>query len=178
MADSLLPQRWTRNINVEPVSVASATPEPQPSTLQSALAFIGLLHRHWLLILLVTAAAVMALMYKIRNELPLYRATAVIRLEDKQRELSGSLPTRPMYSGLRPFTDPVLSQIYVLQSRNVAQEVVDREGLRLRSMPRGLVPGWLDSAYVSPQASADTLNISFSQSGFVVRTPRGEMRGE
>src|SRR3954471_9511987 len=137
MADSLLPQRWTRPVGVEPIVVTDGANEPAQSTLQSALAFLGLLHRHWLLILAITAAAVVALLYKVRNELPLYRATAVIRLEDKQRELSGRLRSGPVNNGIRPFTDPVLSQIYVLQSRNVAQEVAQRQGLRLRTLPRG-----------------------------------------
>ena len=175
MADSLLPQRWTRPVGVEPIVVADGNVEPQQSTLQSVLAFLGLLHRHWLLILVITAAAVMALLYKIRSELPLYRATAVIRLEDKQRELSGSLRSGPVNNGIRPFTDPVLSQIYVLQSRNVAQEVALRQGLRLRTLPRGLVPGWIDSAFVSADAPEDTFRLSLNESGVSVRGRNGEV---
>ncbi|HKO18493.1 MAG TPA: polysaccharide biosynthesis tyrosine autokinase [Acidobacteriaceae bacterium] len=170
MAESKLPQRWLPPV-VEPVP-PTATVE-QESTLKSVLQLIGLVRRHWLLVGLIAAASVGILVYRLRNEPHIYRATATIRLEDKARELSNGMSPAPRLQSYRPFTDPVLSQLQVLQSQAVAESVAVREGLRLRALPRWLTPNWATAISVSPGARSDTMHVSFSDSGVTARSRIG-----
>src|SRR5256885_12007436 len=136
MSDSQLPQRW-----IAPPVTSNIVPGvnahiEQESTLRSALQLVALLRRHWLLVLGITAAAVVILLYRVRNEPHIYRATATIRLEDKARELSSGISRSPGPQTYRPFNDPVLTQLQVLQSQADAESVEERQGLRLRVLPR------------------------------------------
>src|SRR5207249_10402632 len=114
MTDSQLPQRWIAPAASNVVPTLKA-PVEQESTLRSALQLVALLRRHWLLVLSITAASVAVLLYRIRNEPRIYRATATIRLEDKARELSNGMSRSPGPAMYRPFNDPVLTQLQVLQ---------------------------------------------------------------
>src|SRR5690242_1195733 len=136
MADSQLPQRWIAPAATSNVVASFKTPGEQESTLSSVLQLVALVRRHWLLVLGITAASVAVLLYRIRNEPHVYRATATIRLEDKAGELSNGI-SRPLGPQMyRPFNDPVLTQLQVLQSQAVAESVAESEGLRLRALPR------------------------------------------
>src|SRR5689334_19383259 len=113
MADSMLPQRWS------PAALSTGgfdtLDEPNTgakrSTLTTVLELLGLVRRHWLLVGTIGFCCATIVVYRLKHQLPTYESTAVIRLEDKRRELSGSLRTSPVSPGLRPFADPVLSQI-------------------------------------------------------------------
>jgi tyrosine-protein kinase Etk/Wzc len=65
-------------------------------------------------------------------------------------------------------TDPILSQLQVLQSRTVALEIAGREGLQLYSLSRAFGWKYLDSVSVAPNATFDTLHARFSDSGALV----------
>lgn len=169
MADSLTPQRWSEPFAPSP---ALALPErripEQEPVLRSAIDFLGLLRRHWLVVGAVAALAVGAVWYKMRGDLPLYQATAVIRVEDRSDALSGRLGA-PSDRPLRPFMDPVLSQVELLKSRGVAEAVVDKEGLRLRALPRWLPPKWASDVIVPPDAPSDTVQLDFGATEVTAR---------
>src|SRR5690242_1587868 len=144
MSDSLLPRRWT-----EPapplgpiVSEGVSDVDAGGSGLKSPLAFIPLIRRHPVLVGIITLAALGIAYLKIRQQVPLYQASAVIRIADRTRALSGTLGGNqpPQYMG--PFTDPVLSQVQVLKSQSVAEGVVQAAGLQLRLSPKGLPIWW------------------------------------
>ena len=179
MSDSRLPQRWTappRLANVpDSVHEVPTTPESE-STLKAVVQFIALLRRHWVLVLGITAASVALLFYRIRNEQRIYRATAVIRLTDKGQNLSGGISRMPPSQPYRPYTDPVLSQVQVIQSRAVAESVAVREGLRLRALPRWLPPNWVTNVSVAPTAAIDTLHVDFRDDGVVIAAASGPAR--
>src|SRR5690349_6910519 len=137
MADSFTPQRWSEPLAPSPAFVVperrGADQEP---VLRTVLDLLGLLRRHLIVVMTIATCVVAAVWYKMRSDLPIYQATAVIRVADRSEALSGGLGTGPSDRSLRPFMDPVLSQVELLKSRGVAEAVVDKEGLRLRLLPR------------------------------------------
>lgn len=177
MAESFTPQRWS-----EPFAPSPSFPLPerrgpeQEPVLRTALDFLGLLRRHWVVVLGITALAVGAVWYKMRGDLPVYQATAVIRVADRSEALSGRLGAGPSDRPLRPFMDPVLSQVELLKSRGVAEAVVDSEGLRLRALPRWLPPRWASEVTVPPNAPSDTLQLEFGPSNVTARAHGREAR--
>src|SRR5690348_6525266 len=129
MSELLPSQPWTERLRGAELAVPEPTSGESDSVLKLVIEFAALVRRHLLIIVAITAACVGYVWYKARHELPVYRANAVIRLADKGRELSGRLGSVPTNPSVRPFTDPVLSLIQVLQSRGVAEGVVAREAL-------------------------------------------------
>src|SRR5205823_2197352 len=105
MADSQLPQRWISATPLSNAASATTAPSEQESTLRSLLQLAALVRRHWLLVFGITAAAVGILLYRVRNEPHIYRATATIRLEDKAKELSSGISRSPAMPTYRPFND-------------------------------------------------------------------------
>jgi tyrosine-protein kinase Etk/Wzc len=148
-----------------PEARAAANSEP---ILQVALEFLALLRRHLLLVVGCFALSFGVLAYMLYTERPVYRATAVIRLADKTRSMSGSLAPSATDQLSGTATDPILSQLQVLQSRTVALEIAGREGLQLSSLSRGFGWWYIDSVSVSPTAAFDTLHATFGTSGVVV----------
>lgn len=176
MPDQIQP-RWTGQVVTNDLTTTGdGARAEQESPLGPALAFLALLRRHLALVLFIGVMTSGLVVYRLRREPPLYRASAVIRLVDKARELSGTLGNGLSNPGYRPFTDPVLSQIQVLQSRAVAKSVVEREGRRLQLLPRRTLPTWLEGVQVAENALPDTFRLTFSASDFSVRSRRGDSR--
>src|SRR6188472_1068862 len=80
--------------------------------------------RHWLTVLIVLSLVAVPGVLHFRNEVPLYKADATIRLRDVQGMLTGGL-TGGVIGDLARSVDPVRSQIEVLTSRAVAAQVID-----------------------------------------------------
>lgn len=176
MADLKLPQRWSPPPALPGLAPRDAAPVEQESALKSILQLAALVRRHWLLVGTVTAAVVGVLLYRMRHEPRIYRATAVIRLADKASELSGGITRTPMQP-YQLYTDPVLSQIQILRSQAVAESVAVHEGLRLRALPSYIPPSWLSAVSVDPNAKLDTLRVDLSPAGVQVRSGAGEIHG-
>lgn len=98
----------------------------------------GVIRRHLVLILGITVAAAGLMYAAVRDDLPLYNASAVIRIADTRRTLTGGLdqPTAEKLAGQS--SDPTLSLLQVLQSRSVARKVVSATPLGLRLIPIGV----------------------------------------
>src|SRR6476660_6159953 len=105
MPDSRLPQRWTAasRLPSAPESHELSAAADSESTLKAVVQFVALLRRHWVLVFGVTAACVGILIYRVRNEQRIYRATAVVRLTDKGRELSSGISRPPAPQVYRAF---------------------------------------------------------------------------
>jgi tyrosine-protein kinase Etk/Wzc len=88
-----------------------------------------------------------------------YRATAVVRIADSRRALTGGLETVAAEKMLGNATDPVFSQIQVLRSRTLLESVVQREGLRLVRDGFGAV---ISDVSIAPEALPDTFDIQFA----------------
>ena len=179
MTDSKLPQRWVPAVpNGDPIAADIPVLPAQQSALRGALQLLSLLRRHWFLVAVIAAACVGTLLYKLRNQPHLYRAAAVVRIKDKGEELSAGLARAPTPSQYRMYIDPILSQVYILQSQAVAESVAEREGLRLRELPRWVPPRWARDVHVGAAPSNDTLLVSFQPAAATVRTRSGEARAQ
>jgi tyrosine-protein kinase Etk/Wzc len=170
MSNRLVPQRW-----VEPPSSSelpgqypgASVPDESDSVLKVALEYVALVRRHLVLVGAFVALALGAGITLVRREQPVYRAAAVIRLVDKAKATTGNLATGATDQIAGSFVDPILSQLQVLESRGVAQEIAAREGLKLESLTRGFGWKYLDSVSVDSAMSVDTLVVRFEAASYV-----------
>src|SRR5690606_6675097 len=127
---------------------------------------IATLRRRWgivgsIALLCVAAAGTVAWLQE-----PSYRSGAVIRLVDMRSGIMGGLDVATPDALGTP--DPLLSQMQVLQSATVLNEVVEQEGLRLEPLTRGLTLSDFEEVLVSPGARPDTMRFAFESGGFDV----------
>lgn len=134
---------------------------------------LGVLRRHIWLVLGVAALLVGFTAYRVSLERPLYRASAVVRLNDERGAIAGGIGADVAKKQMGGYsTDPVLSQIQVLQSRALAGEVADREGLRLQALGRDFPRGLLRDIAIAPTAAGgDTLRVQFGSESYSVAGP-------
>lgn len=149
---------------------AAWAPVADPAPPLSVREVLGVVRRHiWLVAVLVLAGGGIAGYVAYTSKVG-YRATAVIRLLDARRLLSGDLADGPAPSLQARSVDPLLSHLEVLHSRALAETVVDSlPVLRLRALgfPIGLVR---DVAVTSPQRG-DTLHLWFQPDSVTVQGP-------
>jgi capsular exopolysaccharide synthesis family protein len=172
MSDRLVPRDWTASSpGIEPLHGGSdpIVPEPPESVLGVVLEVLALIRRNFLLVLAFVLASFGGLAVMLHQERPTYRAVAVMRLVDKTRSMSGGLGTDASDKLGGAVTDPILSQLQILQSRGVAEGIAKQQGLQLRILTRGLAMSDLDSIHVAQNATLDTIRAEFSAAGVVVR---------
>ncbi|HXT16811.1 MAG TPA: polysaccharide biosynthesis tyrosine autokinase [Gemmatimonadaceae bacterium] len=154
----ILPPTYSPNVE------AAADGVDRDSFLASVLEVVALVRRRFWLVLLVTATTVGIGTYLVLQQKPVYRATGVIRLSNLRRTISGGLADDEL-DKVGAVTDPVLSQIQVLRSRALADEVVQKEGLRLQAGTHTLPPGVIRDVAVSRDAAPRLLHLRFDKAG-------------
>ena len=124
---------------------------------------VGVLKRHIWLVLFVAAATTGGLAYYLHLQQPRYKANAVIRLVDRRRALTGGLvDPKSTEAAVERTTSPILSQIQVLLSRQVASQVVDSsEALGLRVQAEGLPPGAIRNVKLDPASTLDSVRLRY-----------------
>jgi capsular exopolysaccharide synthesis family protein len=138
---------------------------------------LRVLRRDWRLIAVVTIAIFGIAAYMAFSTVPMYQAHAVIRLADSRRAFTGGFDDYSTQTQLGRTTNPITSELEVLQGRAVLGEVVDREGLRLMIAPRAsLSYELLDDVQIAPDAASGTLLLEFGPREYVVRSGNGEVR--
>jgi len=166
MSDKLVPFGASPHDRFPP---PEAPPEwmgsPAPAAGNSLKDWLALGLRHKWLLMLTMSISVGAAIYVVRTEVPVYRATASVRLIDEKRALTSGIADAPG-GMLAQGTDFMQSQIQVLRSRAIASAVAERQGLRLRSVTPGLLPSTLDSVTVSEETGGDSIMVRFSDSAF------------
>lgn len=95
----------------------------------------------------------------VKWELPQYRATATIRLDDLRREVTVGIEAPE--KATEPMTNPVVSEIQRVRSRELVGQVVDSLGLRLRPDFRHLNASLLKDVHVADSVPSDTLELTF-----------------
>lgn len=134
-----------------------------------------MVRRHWWLVLLVLIASVAYTANKAMKERPMYRAASTVRLVDSRRAVGGDVTGRNAMDGIYGFqSDPIESQIQVLQSGAVADVAVDLKGLRLIPVPG---TAWIDeisAVDVSDSATASVISMRFDRSGFAAASDRSQ----
>jgi succinoglycan biosynthesis transport protein ExoP len=139
-------------------------PASSPGALAGAVDLRKLLApvlRHRWLLLGGTIACSIAAAAFVRWELPQYRATATIRLDDLRRDVTVGIEAPEKASG--PMTNPVVSEIQLLRSRELIGTVVDSLGLRLRPDFRHMSVPTLKNTHVADAAAPDTLELRFDR---------------
>ena len=102
-----------------------------PMDLRQAL--VMLRQRIWLIFGITLAFGGLATWFALTSA-PQFEATATVRLTDSRRQLTGGLVDATPTTPLRPSSDPVLSEVAVLMSREVVGQVVDSiASLRMRT---------------------------------------------
>ncbi|HEU0301185.1 MAG TPA: hypothetical protein VFR37_17095, partial [Longimicrobium sp.] len=140
--------------------------------------YLNALQRHLWLVVAAVLVSVGIAGYRISQEPPRYTAVSAVRLVNARQELAGQIGTGQSDQIPGWYTDPILSQVQVLRSRAVAQQVVDSLGLRLQPVGSAEFPyAELDSVRVLPAArNGDTLHLAFAPDG--VRGRMGERQGQ
>jgi tyrosine-protein kinase Etk/Wzc len=132
--------------------------------------YLGALRRHLWLVAAAVLVSVGFAAYRIRQEPPRYTATSAVRLVNARQEMAGQIGTGQPDQLPGWYTDPILSQIQVLRSRAVAQEVVDSVGGRLNAEDPEFPLGLLRDVRVLTAARAgDTLHLAFARDGVRAR---------
>ncbi len=150
--------------------------ETQPAGSISLGQIFGIIRRHYRFILVLTLLGVMGGGFLVYQAPAIYKATATLRLAGERRALTGQIEG-PAPEVART-TDPLLSLTQLVQNRNVLGAVVDSLGLRLNSATEGLEATQLDSVYVDPLATPDTVLATFYQNGVKAKLADREARGQ
>jgi len=132
---------------------------------------------HWKIILIAAAVVVGAAYNSARRAVTFYRSDASFQIGSKK---AGAVRTEePIVNEAELQTDPVLSEALILQTQNLALEVVDSLGLELRLLdektPRGTV---LDNVHVvdSLPPPPDTFSLRLSgPAGYELRDGKGAL---
>lgn len=128
--------------------------------------YLGALRRHLWLVVAAVVVSVGLAAYRIQQEPPRYTAASAVRLVNARQEMAGQIGTGQTDQLPGWYTDPILSQIQVLRSRAVAQEVVDSVGGRLKPEDPEFPLGLLTDVQVAPAArGGDTLHLTFTPEG-------------
>lgn len=138
---------------------------------------LGVLRRHIVLVLGITVACLLLTAFVVLRQVPQYRASAVIRLQDETGAMTGGLGSGFDGMMVGRSIDPVMSQMQVLRSRAVATEVVERTGLRIVSNSPELSAGRLEAVQIAESFTTDTLHLAFRDNAIQVRGQRGETTG-
>lgn len=132
--------------------------------------------RHVWLVLAVTACTLGAAVFLALREPPEYRASAVVRLEDRRRALTGGIEDAIQLATEPRTVDPVLSLIERLRSRQVVGVVVDSLGMRLKSASPDFSNESLVAVHVDSKAPSDSIKLRFRKQEVVARTRGQEIR--
>src|SRR3981081_547940 len=104
MSDRPLPQRWNEPAPsvADPHTTGGPGRTDQESALKVVLELLRLARRNWKVVLATSLASLALLFLQLKYDHPVYRATAVVRFDDKGRALSNGLsagPARQMGGG-------------------------------------------------------------------------------
>lgn len=131
---------------------------------------LAILRRHLLLIGVIASVVLAVTAWLVMRQPPMYQASAQIRLADVRRAVTGGIEGTALEASMGRTTDPLLSQLEVLKGRVVLGDVVDREGLRLRSLTPEFKVGRLGGITVqTPPQSFDTVSLGFGANEVTLR---------
>jgi succinoglycan biosynthesis transport protein ExoP len=131
----------------------------------------GILRRRWWLVALITLVAGASAWYRVRNQPHSYHASAVVQLLDSRNALaSGLVKDDNRISAMYMTT----SEAEIIRSRAVADVVVDSEPLGLRVNAVGFPNSFLSDVSVDNGVSAISIPLTFTKSGVLVGSTRGE----
>jgi tyrosine-protein kinase Etk/Wzc len=128
--------------------------------------YLGVLRRQIWIVLAAVAICLGAASWLVMSAPARYTATAVVRLADARRAMTGGQEGGAYEQVLGRETDVLLSQIQVMMSRQVASDVVRREGLRLVPFGAERMLDEIANVVVDSSATQDTVRLNFEASGY------------
>jgi tyrosine-protein kinase Etk/Wzc len=123
--------------------------------------YLAIVRRQLWIVLAIVAVCLGATSWFVLSAPPRYMANAVVRLADARRAMTGNGEGSAYEQVLGRETDVLLSQVQVLQSRQIATDAVEREGLRLVPAKEQDYPAEIEQVRVSDSARTDTLRLAF-----------------
>ena len=140
-------------------------------------AYLAILRRQLWIVLVSLVAFVGVAAYLVLSAPPEYTATAVVRLADASKAMTGPGEGSAYDEVLGRETDLLLSQIQVMMSRQVASDVVEREGLRLTPAEKQPFLSEVTAVKVDSTAKLDSVKLNFSPTGVSMRTATQTVTG-
>ena len=122
---------------------------------------LTVIRRRYQLILAMTLIGASVGLFLASREPATYQATAMLRFAGERQALTGDEEEAPE---LGKTSDPLLSIIELLKSRNVARLVVDTLGLQLQSWTAEFPRSSLAQVHVDPRAAGDSVQLVFHES--------------
>ena len=142
--------------------------------LKEVLAIIR--RRKWLVLFIAGGASAIA-GYFAYKKTPIYLAAASVRIADERHALSGGIADAPRDNiGSNYWVDPVLSQIQVLKSREVAAEAIRRQPFGTNVLTDGFPTSLLQVVHVDSVETSKTLPTTFGSADFVMQDGEREIR--
>lgn len=130
--------------------------------------YLGIARRGWWMLLIGSILGGAFAYYHVKQQRPRYRAEAVIRIKDPAEHTGGAAG---ISSFVRPGFSQLQTQIQLLQSRSVAEAVVDSLGLQVHIASRGLARDMLLEPVVGDHdAGSDTVHLRFLEDGVEARS--------
>lgn len=143
----------------------------------SLLTLLRILRRQRWLILGLVVLSLAAATILVLTEAPVYRATAVVRLVDGHRALTGPFTEAPLPERRGSTVDPLLSMISLMHGRGLLGTVVDKEELRLQVKTPGLPRELLQDLHLAERQEEIRFELHFTPGEVTMVGPTGEARG-
>jgi Mrp family chromosome partitioning ATPase/uncharacterized protein involved in exopolysaccharide biosynthesis len=129
---------------------------------------LGVLRRHYRLILVLTVLGTGIGAFLGFTQPPEYDAVGTVRMALERRSLTGDIE-RPTPDASRN-ADPLVSAAQLILSRSVLAAVVDTLGLQLVTDGKGDFPTWLlTQRKVDPRSAGDSILVTFTPDSAVAR---------
>ena len=135
--------------------------------------YLAIVRRHLGIVLSIVAVCLAGTGYLVWRTPPRFMANAVVRLADARRAMTGSGEASAYEQVLGRETDVLLSQVQVVQSRQIATDAVERGGLRLLPFPSSDYPEEITEVTLTDPVRADSVSLVFGPTEATM-TARGQ----
>lgn len=139
--------------------------QPEDDTIDLRQLLAILRRRIWL-VLGVVAVALLGTAFVVLRQPPVYRANAVVRIQDERQAVAGGIGGAAVEQAFGRSSDMVYTHLQVLGSRSVAARVVDQTGIRLRPVNGAQRSVELKDVSVAEEASEDSITVAFLEEGY------------
>ncbi len=155
---------------VRPRMVAALEAPHGPGEAGDLKEILGVMRRRRGLMLLAAVSGAAIAGYFAYVAKPVYLASASVRIADARRAMSGGIADAPrdvLGSGMG--VDPVLSQVQVLKSREVAATAVRRQALGLTVYPDGFPAADMRDVRADSSVNETAFAVEFGEAGYTLR---------
>lgn len=131
--------------------------------------YFAIVRRQLWIVLSIVAVCLAGTGYLVWRTPPRFMANAVVRLADARRAMTGSGEASAYEQVLGRETDVLLSQVQVVQSRQIATDAVERGGLRLLPVANSDYPEEITDVVLTDPVRADSVSLIFGPTDATMR---------